>query len=120
MDKKILELEKSLFKVEYMTNIEYLNDVIADEYLEVGKSGLRFIKQDVVKELSALTEDRNITIYNYDCTRIDENTYLVHYITKSGEQNIFRTSIWKQDSERIYIIFHQASLYKEDAKLIKF
>ena len=86
MDKKILELEKSLFKVEYMTNIEYLNDVIADEYLEVGKSGLRFIKQDVVKELSALTEDRNITIYNYDCTRIDENTYLVHYITKSGEQ----------------------------------
>ena len=119
MDEKILELEKSLFKLEYMTNLEYLNDVIADEYLEVGKTGLRFTKQDVVKELSALTEDRDITMYNYECTNIDENTYLVHYITKSGEQNIFRTSIWKRDNERIYIIFHQASLYKEDVKLIE-
>ena len=39
MKNKILELEKSLFKYEYMTDIAYLNEIIDDQYIEVGKLG---------------------------------------------------------------------------------
>ena len=51
MKNKILELEKSLFKYEYMTDIAYLNEIIDDQYIEVGKSGKQFNKEDVIKEV---------------------------------------------------------------------
>ena len=117
MNKEILKLEKSLFKYEYMSNIEYLNKIIDDKYIEVGKSGKKFNKKDVIDELSALKDDRKISMYNFTCNEIEESIYLVHYITKNGNDNIYRTSIWKKENNIIKIIFHQASLYKEDIKL---
>ena len=72
MNKKILELEKSLFKYEFMSNISYLNEIIDDKYIEVGKSGKKFNKKDIINELSILKEDRKISIYNFICDKIDE------------------------------------------------
>ena len=42
MNNKILEAEKSLFKYEFMSDITYLNEIIDDEYIEIGKSGKKF------------------------------------------------------------------------------
>jgi len=120
MKKKILELEKSLFKYKFMSNIEYLNSIIDDTYIEVGKSGKKFIKSDVINDLSILKEDRKIIIYNFTCDKIGENIYLIHYITKNNNDNVYRTSIWKKEDDRIKIIFHQASLYKEDIDLVEY
>lgn len=118
MNEKILNLEKSLFKYEYTSNIEYLNSIIDDTYKELGKSGKMYNKEDVIKELSNLKSDRDIKIYNYECNNISEDIWLVHYITKNGNNNIFRTSIWKYNKS-LKIIFHQASEYKENIQLIE-
>ena len=119
-DKIILNKEKSLFKYKYIKDINYLNELIDNNYKEIGKSGKLFNKDDVIEYLSNLKSNRNITIYNYTCRKIDTNTYLVNYITKSNQDNIFRTSIWKQENNQFKIIFHQASLYLENTKLIDY
>ena len=75
MDKKILELEKSLFKYEYMSNIKYLDDIIDDNYTELGKSGKMINKEHVINELNNLKSDRKITIYNYSYDKIAENIF---------------------------------------------
>lgn len=120
MNNKILELEKSLFKYEFMSDIAYLNRIIDDKYIEVGKSGKKFNKKDVIKDLSILKEDRRINIYNFTCDKIEENIYLIHYITKNSNDNIYRTSIWRKENDKIKIVFHQASLYKEEIDLIEY
>lgn len=120
MNNKILEAEKSLFKYEFMSDITYLNEIIDDEYIEIGKSGKKFNKKDVIKDLSILKKDRKIIIYNFTCDKIEENIYLIHYITQSNNDNIYRTSIWKKEDDKIKIIFHQASLYKENINLIEY
>ncbi len=121
MNSRILELEKSLFQYKYMTNIEYLNKILDENYIEIGKSGRKFNKNDVITDLSSLKEDRKIIIYNFSCNKIDEKTYLVHYITKDeNNNNIYRTSIWQEKFNEFIMTFHQASLYKEDVTLIKF
>lgn len=112
----ILELEKSLFKVEYMTNIEYLNNILDDNYLECGKSGKFFNKEDVIRDLSVINEDRKITIYNYEIQDLG-TIYLVHYITLSGDNQVYRTSIWNKNNK---ILFHQASILTEKQQLIEF
>ena len=100
----------------------YINDgslVIDDTYEEIGKSGSIYNKKDVIQELNNLKEDRNIEIYNFKCNKISNNIYLVHYITKNNDKNIYRTSIWKEENN-LKIIFHQASEYKENIELEKF
>lgn len=120
MDNEILELEKSLFKYEFISDISYLNKIIDNNYIEIGKSGNKFNKKDVINGLSILKEDRKITIYNFTCDKIEENIYLIHYITKNNDDNIYRTSIWKKEFDKMKIIFHQASLYKENIDLIEY
>lgn len=93
MNKEILDLEKSLFKYQYMSDINYLDKIIDDTYKEMGKSGKIITKKDVISELSNLKEDRNIIIYNYEFNQINNNIYLIHYITKNDEKLIYRTSM---------------------------
>ena len=117
MQTEILELEKSLFKYKFMSNINYLNKIIDDNYIEIGKSGKEITKEDVIKDLINLKEDRNIVIYNFKCNKISEDIYLIHHITKKDIDNIFRTSIWKKENDEFKILFHQASLYLDEIEL---
>ena len=79
-----------------------------------------FNKKQTINDLSKLPTDRLIDIYNYDCKKIDDNTYIVHYITKTGEgKNVFRTSLWV-DKEGLKLYFHQASLLVQDVELVMF
>ena len=112
---KILELEKSLFKYEYMSNNEYLNNIIDDNYKELGKSGILFNKDDVVNYLLSQQRDRNIEIYNFSGEELAPNLWIVHYITLSDDKKIYRTSIWKDNR----IIFHQASVLSDNTELIR-
>ena len=111
----ILELEKSLFKYDYMSNKEYLNNIIADNYKELGKSGILFNKDDVVNYLLSQQRDRDIEIYNFSGEELMPDLWMVHYITLSDNKKIYRTSIWKHNK----IIFHQASEYKDDIDLMR-
>ena len=111
----ILELEKSLFKYDYMSNKEYLNNIIADNYEELGKSGILFNKDDVVNYLLSQQRDRDIEMYNFSGEELMPNLWIVHYITLSDNKKIYRTSIWKHNK----IIFHQASEYKDDIDLMR-
>ncbi len=120
MKNRILELEKKLFKYEYMSNKEWLEKTIHKNFKECGKSGLLFNKKDTVESLHSYTEDRKIDIYNYEYECIDTNTYLIHYITKFKGELIYRTSIWIMQEDNLKLLFHQASKLNIDIDLVKF
>ena len=111
----ILELEKSLFKYDYMSNKEYLNNIIADNYKELGKSGILFNKDDVINYLLSQQRDRDIEMYNFSGEELMPDLWIVHYITLNDNKKIYRTSIWEHNK----IIFHQASEYKDDIDLMR-
>ena len=119
-DSSILEAEKSLFKWRYMSDVVYLDRIIDDNFVEIGKSGKKLIKKDVIEELSNLGHDRIIDIYNFECIKLNDNVWLAHYITLSEEKKIYRTSIWKNANGNLKILFHQASEFKDDAELKKY
>ena len=118
MKEQILELEKSLFKLEYTSNKNYLENIIHQNFIECGKSGLLYDNEITIDSLLECTTDRNITIYNFTCEQIDNNTYLVHYITTTNEDKYYRTSIWKQE-ENLKLYFHQATKFIDKIELIE-
>ena len=111
--RRFLELERRLFKVKYMTDAQYLDKTLADDYLECGKSGRLFGKAEVIEELTALTKDRPIEIFNYSAGKMGE-VWLIHYVTLNGNDRIYRTSIWTDDG---VMKFHQASKLTIDIEL---
>lgn len=119
MKDEILKLEKNLFKMEYMKDRSFLNKIIHDNFKECGKSGYFFDKDETIKALQECTEDRKIQIYNYEYEKIDENTYLIHYITKSCDDIIYRTSIWIME-DNLKLLFHQASKLNIELELKEF
>lgn len=120
MKNKILELEKNFFKKEYMSDIYWMNKTISDGFVECGKSGKFFYKKDTIEELSKLSEDRKIDIYNYEFIELSKDVFIVHYITKSNDdKQVYRTSIWVNNNG-LKLTFHQASVLSESVDLIKF
>ena len=67
--------------IEFMKDKDYLNRIIVDEYMELGKSGKLYTKEDEIRAFGEMTEDRDITIYNYSCMKLSEDVFLIHYYT---------------------------------------
>ena len=106
---KLYELETSLFKNKYLKDIDYLEKIFHNDFMEYGKSGLIYRKKDTIDSLFGL-DDRDIKIIDFSSEKIDENTYIVHYISiHSGDNKVLRTSIWKDDGLGLQLFFHQGT-----------
>ncbi len=119
MKDQILSLEKKLFQFKYMSDRKWLEEIIHDHFKECGKSGCFFDKKQTISSLIEFTEDRRIDIYNFEYTHIDNNTYMVHYVTKDNQSLSYRTSIWYMENH-LKLFYHQASRFQSDKALIKF
>lgn len=109
MEKLLLELENRFFQHSYISDRDWLEQTLHENFLECGKSGRLFHKADTVNSLLQCKEDRQIQIEDFQCSKISSNTWIVHYLTGSSEgEPVFRTSIWiKKHTLQLY--FHQAT-----------
>ncbi len=119
MKNEILELEKNLFKLKYISTKEWLDKTIHNNFKECGKSGFLYYKEDTIESLLECKEDRQISIYNYEYNQIDSNTYLIHYITESQDKLFYRTSIWVKE-DYLKLLYHQATEFNENVTLVEF
>ncbi len=110
----LLSLEKDLFRAEKITDKDWLDAVLHDDFKELGKSGVMFNKKDTIDSLSAMKDGRDIKIYNFECTELKNGCCLVHYVTReTGDKLFYRTSVWIGRR----LIFHQASELNETVQL---
>lgn len=119
MKDTIKNLEKAFFEYVYTSDEDWLDQTLSDSFKECGKSGYVSDKRKTMDDLLSLRENREIVIYNFECEAITEDSWIVHYITKTEqEEMIFRTSIWVLDGN-VKLFFHQASLLKEQVQLVQ-
>ena len=117
--KRILTLERKFFSHQYISDKTWLAQILYDDFLECGKSGILFHKADTIRDLLACKQDRKIEIYNYGCCRLDTNSWIAHYITLSAQdEKYFRTSVWRNENG-LQLFFHQATLLCMDVILKK-
>lgn len=116
---KLLELEKSFFRHCCISDRDWLEQTIHNDFVECGKSGILFNKQDTIQSLLECKTDRNIDIYNFNCCKIDDKSWIVHYITIADNgRKYYRTSVWLKN-KKLQLYFHQATSLNEDFYLKK-
>ena len=109
---KALELE--LLQPGVRKSKKRLNELIADNFLEIGASGKQYNKNDTIRELTEEDEIK-FSINNFNTINISPDTILVTYevekeiLGSKNKKHSTRTSIWKNIEGNWQIIFHQGT-----------
>lgn len=114
---ELLEMERRFFKHSFISDKNWLDAVLHKDFKECGASGELFVRETVIEALLMCSGDRDIKIYNFECSELVSGCWMVHYITKKGGKKYYRTSIWIAEESSIQLIFHQASLLNTEIKL---
>lgn len=109
---KALEIE--LLQPEVRKSKDRLNELIADQFIEIGESGKQYNKQDI---LDALPKQSGIKFSpkDFKATEISSNVVLATFqlekeIFSTREKMIsLRSSIWQNRNEKWQIVFHQGT-----------
>jgi len=109
------ELEIMLLNINVRQNSEKINDLLADDFIEFGKSGRIYDKQSAIKSLSGESFVDH-SIYDFKVKQLSEDIFLITYQTTQGKTEehpgtgSLRSSIWKKYRNGWKIIFHQGTL----------
>jgi hypothetical protein len=110
----IKQLEEELLTRAARKNAERLNELIADEFIEIGKSGKRYTKQELIDTLRN-EEFTKSEITDYKITFITDAIVFIVYTenhynkAKNKVQSTIRSSIWKSYSGKWKMVFHQGT-----------
>jgi len=113
----LIELEEHLFQAEIRASHGELDELIADEFIEIGGSGVRFGKKEVLERLPSELPPK-ISASEYELRHLAPNCAQLLYkavMVKGGDTTAIyslRCSIWSLINGRWQMIFHQGTLCK--------
>lgn len=108
IEKHIHSLETNLTLTEYRHNKDWLDEIIADTFTEIGSSGNTYYKCDVIEALLN-SESSYYDISHFNVTEIAANTYLATFTTTNNSNIVKRSSIWVNRDDKWQIVFHQGT-----------
>ncbi|MCX6756118.1 MAG: DUF4440 domain-containing protein [Candidatus Nomurabacteria bacterium] len=117
IEQKIYALEMSLLTPEVRSSAAKLDELLSDDFIEFGSSGLVYDKKHILERLPSNTdsvvykvEDFNVKILSEDCALATFKTEkIVNDVLNSTS---LRSSIWKKESENWRMFFHQGTHIK--------
>lgn len=117
IEKTIYELESSLLQPEVRSSLAKLNELLADDFMEFGSSGLMYNKQNVLERLPSNTDKITYTIENFEVKVLSESiifaTFKTDKVTNNEDKIIsLRSSLWRKEGEIWKIFFHQGTPIK--------
>jgi hypothetical protein len=111
----IQSLEEELLKQTVRGSREAVSELLAENFVEFGRSGGVHRKEDVVRSLAAEgAENSQATASNFELTSLADDVVLLTYrslrTNEDGKElHSLRSSIWKLIGGRWQMIFHQGT-----------
>lgn len=103
------ELEEKLLKPEIRTSSEEISKLLADDFFEIGSSGVMWYKSDGIAE-EGLGIVR-MTLSHFELHQLSEDIALVTYriYNEDKKQHTLRSSIWQCRNGEWKMYFHQGT-----------
>lgn len=108
MYNQIRELELLLLDPSLRKSKQKLNELIDDEFIEIGVSGKIYNKQDILDSLPYENANK-FKAYNFKFTEISNKVILIIYETEKSSFKALRSSIWRKSDDNWKLIFHQGT-----------
>jgi hypothetical protein len=114
----LVNLERDLHKKSTRRSKEKLDELLHDDFEEIGASGRTYNKVQIIEEL--LTEKPlTINASNFELRMLSEDIAQLKYKTRNTADNCtfrttLRTSIWKYENSKWKLVFHQGTVVQTD------
>ncbi|MBY0272778.1 MAG: DUF4440 domain-containing protein [Alphaproteobacteria bacterium] len=105
---KIYELELSHLNPETRHSVKKLENLLADEFMEIGSSGKIYHKNDIFKWLP-LESPRQFIVEDFSVLTLSEDIILATYKLTSEAVSSLRSSLWKFNENKWKMVFHQGT-----------
>ncbi len=112
----IYKLETDLLNPEIRGSVAKLGELLADDFIEYGSSGLVYNK-DIILERLPQEDSPVYTLYDFDVILLSEKVVQSRFKTDKinldgSKTTSLRTSIWKNSGNNWQILFHQGTPVK--------
>lgn len=103
------QLEEKHTNLEARKSREELDQLLADNFFEIGSSGYICSKEECLETGVVLTE---MSLHNYEIFPLATDVVLATYfiVDKTRNRNTLRSSIWKLIDGRWQLYFHQGTI----------
>lgn len=103
------ELEGAHISLDVRSSAEKLDQILADDFWEIGSSGIIYTKKDCLNLGVVLSE---MTLHHNEIQILTEDTVLSTYKVKdtTRKRNTWRSSVWKKTHGRWQLYFHQGTI----------
>ena len=107
----IKALEEKLLHSDVRKNPEILNELLAEDFEEIGSTGKVSIRDDVVQWLVTKERDARWSLSEFRVRELTPDLVLAVYcaIKVGNSSGSIRSSIWKQSGGHWKMVFHQAT-----------
>lgn len=92
----------------------------APDFWEVGASGRRYSRDEVLAALEARhaqPHDDEWETSDFRCREIGPDSYAVTYVLRQGERITRRLTLWRRDDDGWRILYHQGTIAETDSAL---
>lgn len=118
LEEELKKLENHHLQLSTRESTAKLNRLLAEDFWEIGSSGIPYDKAFCLDQGVVLTE---MTLHHYEIQPLSEDTALATYYVEdtTRHRNTLRSSIWKKLDERWQLYFHQGTitdLHKDEYK----
>jgi hypothetical protein len=110
----IKELELSLLRPEVRSSRESLDNLLADDFMEIGTFGDKFGKKDTLENLPNTKDKIEFKVSNFEVYSPMENVAIATFITEKitndkDSVTAMRSSHWRKVNGQWQMYFHQAT-----------
>jgi len=115
LESEIKQLEEQLLHSDLRSNPALLNELLSDDFEEIGTAGILNTRNDVVDWL--LNKESNVhwSLTNFSLRELSDNLVLAKYHAKANNRNkvTHRSSLWKRVEFKATVkwqmVFHQGT-----------
>ncbi len=105
----VISLEKSLLEAETRSDLDKLQNLLHDEFIEFSSSGKVYNKQDILESLPQ-EQSRLLEIESINTKKLSDSCVLLTYkLFSDGKLHSTRSSIWINNLCQWQLIFHQGT-----------
>jgi hypothetical protein len=105
-------LEESLHRKEIRNSRARVSELIADDFVEFGKSGAVYHKEEILNALEDEQIDLEIEVSEFVARELSSDVVLVTYKSTAEGLTANRSSIWVKRDCRWQMTFHQGTTIK--------
>jgi len=112
---ELIALEPIFHRGEVATTREEFEKIIDKDFIEVGASGKKYFREEVIDTLvrrRANTNSQSWQTKDFNCIKLCDNTFLLTYIFIQGDRISYRSTVWRNSEKNWRVVYHQGTLFE--------